>query len=156
MESKSSELAKVATDLLNDHRTGVLSTQSIKHPGFPYASVVPYALSETGGPLFLMSSLATHTRNLKANGSSSLLVAPNSDDPLSDGRVTLIGTVSPVGDAHIEEAKSLYLNTHPKSEQWINFGDFAMYQLEPIDVYIVAGFGNMGWISPNDLNAKIL
>ena len=158
MESKSAELAKTAVDLLRSHQTGVLSTHSLKHPGFPYASVVPYAISGSSNnsrPLFLMSSMATHTKNLKANGSAALLVAPNSNDPLSAGRVTLIGTVTQIEDAQTEAAKSLYVNAHPQAQQWASFGDFAMYQLELVDIYIVAGFGNMGWVSPSDLESQL-
>ena len=99
--------------------------------------------------------MATHTKNLKANGSAALLVAPDSNDPLSAGRVTLIGTVTQIEDAQTEAAKSLYVNAHPQAQQWASFGDFAMYQLELVDIYIVAGFGNMGWVSPSDLESQL-
>src|SRR5438445_6339463 len=71
-------------------RTGTLATLSRKHPGHPFASVMPYALDERGRPLILISSMAMHTQNLVADARASLLVAqPTAGDPLAAGRVTL-------------------------------------------------------------------
>src|SRR5215470_11626125 len=48
-------------------RTGTLSTLSRRQPGHPFGSLMPYALDATGRPLFLISTLAMHTRNLDAD-----------------------------------------------------------------------------------------
>jgi len=55
-------------------RTGSLATLSRRHPGHPFASVMPYALDADGRPLFLISSMAMHTQNLEADARASLLV----------------------------------------------------------------------------------
>src|SRR5438874_494982 len=70
-------------------RTGTLATLSRRHPGHPFASVMPYALDDAGRPVFLISSMAMHTQNLEADARASLLVMqPDwTGDPLAAGPV---------------------------------------------------------------------
>jgi Pyridoxamine 5'-phosphate oxidase len=44
-----------------------LSTLSRKHPGFPFGSLMPFALDSAGWPIFLISNMAMHTQNLRAD-----------------------------------------------------------------------------------------
>src|ERR1700755_3589887 len=53
---------------------GTLSTISRKHPGFPFGSLMPFALDSSGLPLFLISHMAMHTLNLKTDPRCSLFV----------------------------------------------------------------------------------
>src|SRR6201997_1456681 len=53
---------------------GTLSTLSRKHLGFPFGSLMPFALDPAGRPLFLISNMAMHTQNLKADPRCSLFV----------------------------------------------------------------------------------
>ena len=87
--------AERARTLVHRARTGTLATLSRRHPGHPFASLMPYALDETGRPIFLISSMAIHTQNLAGDPRASLFVAePDwSGDPLAAGRITLMGTV---------------------------------------------------------------
>src|SRR5437762_6152283 len=82
-----------ARTLVHLGETGTLATLSRRHPGHPFASIMPYALDAEGRPLFLISSMAMHTQNLEADGRASLLVTQpgTSGDPLAAGRVTLMG-----------------------------------------------------------------
>ena len=48
-------------------RSGALATLSRKHAGYPFASVMPYALDDEGRPLVLISTMAMHTQNLEAD-----------------------------------------------------------------------------------------
>src|SRR5687768_15780503 len=66
--------------LLQQERIGTLATNSRQHPGFPFASVMPYALVANGAPLFLISSMAIHTQNLVADPRASLLVMQSGGD----------------------------------------------------------------------------
>src|SRR5580658_6501196 len=65
-----------------------LSTLSRKHPGFPFGSLMPFALDPAGRPIFLISNMAMHTHNLKNDPRCSLFVAqPSVDgDPLGAAR----------------------------------------------------------------------
>src|ERR1700722_365933 len=66
----------------------MLSTLSRKHAGFPFGSLMPYALDAEGRPLFLISNMAMHTQNLKASPQASLFVAQTTadGDPLGAAR----------------------------------------------------------------------
>src|SRR6266436_9376825 len=107
-------------------RLGSLSTLSRKQPGFPFGSVMPYALDAYGRPIFLISTMAMHTQNLQADSRASLLVTqPDaSGDPLGASRVTLVGNVLPAPDAEVAEARKLYLSRYANSQHWVDFEDF--------------------------------
>src|SRR6185503_8992135 len=53
--------AERARTLAHLGRTGTLATLSRRHPGHPFASVMPYALDAAGAPLVLISTMAMHT-----------------------------------------------------------------------------------------------
>src|ERR1700678_4238059 len=106
--------AERARTLLHLGRVGSLSTLSRKRPGFPFGSLMPFALDGAGRPVFLISTMAMHTQNLQQDGRASLLVTQPeaSGDPLGAGRVTLVGNVSLVPAAEVGEARGLYLEHH--------------------------------------------
>jgi putative heme iron utilization protein len=120
--------------------------------GYPFASVTPYAVDERGRPIFLISQLAVHTKNLTDDPKASLLVYDPAaeQDPLTSARLNLMGEVRPVPEGDVEAARALYIQQHPSSEQWMDFADFGLYRLEVQDVYYVGGFGEMGWVSKQD------
>ena len=132
-------------------RTGSLATLSRKHPGHPFASIMPYALDDRGRPLLLISTMAMHTQNLIADPRASLLVAqPTSGDPLAAGRVTLLGEARPVAEAELAAVRAAYLGRHEKAGYWVDFGDFGFWRIEPLDVYVVGGFAAMDWVTADD------
>jgi putative heme iron utilization protein len=144
---------KVRT-LLASERLGTLATQSVHHPGWPFASVMPYALDENAAPLFLISTMAIHTQNLVADPRTSLLVMQSGagSDPLGSPRATLLGNAVRI-DAVSESLRATYLERHPSARYWIDFSDFAFFRLDVTDVYFVGGFGVMGWVSADDYRA---
>jgi hypothetical protein len=109
---------------------------------------MPYALDETGRPLFLISSMAVHTQNLAGDPRASLFVAePDwAGDPLAAGRVTLMGAVEPVPAEARAEARAAYLARHANAQYWVDFEDFSFHRLEIADLYFVGGFAAMDWI----------
>src|ERR1700685_4442451 len=133
-------------------RLGSLSTLSRKQPGFPFGSVMPYGLDEQGLPIFLISTMAMHTQNLKADARASLLVTQNDidRDPLGSSRVTLVGNALPVSEAEVAAARKVYLRRHANSKYWVDFEDFSFYRLDVVDVYYVGGFGVMGWVPASE------
>jgi putative heme iron utilization protein len=133
-------------------RIGSLSTWSRKQPGFPFGSVMPYALDEHGRPILLISTMAMHTQNLQADPRASLLVTqPDaSGDALGASRVTLIGHTATIPRADVPEARQLYLSRYANSQYWVDFDDFSFYRMDLVDVYYVGGFGVMGWVSASD------
>lgn len=127
-------------------RTGALATLSRRHPGHPFASVMPYALDVRGRPLFLISSMAMHTQNLDGDPRASLLIAqPDwSGDPLAGARLTLMGRAARVDPA---DARDAYLAVHANARSWVDFEDFAFWRLEVEDLYFVGGFAAMDWVT---------
>ena len=144
--------AERARTLVHLGRVGSLSTLSRKQPGFPFGSVMPYGLDEQGRAIFLISTMAMHTQNLKADARASLLVTQDDagGDPLGASRVTLVGNVVPIAKTEVGIARSLYLGRHANSRYWVDFEDFSFYGMDLVDIYFVGGFGVMGWISASE------
>ena len=141
--------AERARTLMHLGRIGTLSTPSRKQPGFPFGSLMPYALDAEGRPIFLVSTMAMHTQNLQADPRASLFVTEPgaSGDPLGSSRVTLIGSVSRIPEPELADARTLYLSRYVDSKYWVDFDDFSFYRMDVLDVYYVGGFGVMGWVA---------
>ena len=136
-------------------RTGSLATLSRRHPGHPFASVMPYALDADGRPLFLISSMAMHTQNLEADARASLLITQPewTGDPLAAGRLTLMGAAARVPNAETAAARAAYLARHERARYWADFEDFSLWRLEVADLYFVGGFAAMDWVTAADYRA---
>ena len=110
---------------------------------------MPYALDESGRPLFLISTMAMHTHNLQADPRASLLVTqPDwSGDPLAAGRLTLMGEAHRLDGAGVADARAAYLARHERAAYWVDFDDFGFWRLDVLDVYFVGGFAAMDWVT---------
>jgi len=138
--------------LLHLNSLATLSTLSRRQPGFPFGSLMPYALDDAGRPLFLISNMAMHTQNLKADPRASLFVTqPAADgDPLGAARATLIGNILQVPGEDKAAVRELYLARHENSRYWVDFADFSFFRMDILDIYYVGGFGVMGWVTATD------
>jgi len=145
-------LAERARTLAAIARIGSLSTHSRKFAGFPFGSMMPFAIDPRGNPVFFVSSMAMHTQNLLQDERASLLITqPDAaDDPLGAGRLTLVGSARV---AQPEEVSELYLARHENARYWKDFSDFAYYRLEVAGVYFIGGFGVMGWVPAEEYAA---
>lgn len=141
--------AERARTLIDDLKTGSLASLALEPAGYPYASFVTFALGK-GEPLFLISRIAEHTRNLSADPRASLLVHESGNaDPLANGRVTLIGRCSklPRTDA---AARAAFLAVHPSAAYYVDFEDFDFWRLSLEAVRYIGGYGRMSWVSADD------
>jgi hypothetical protein len=113
---------------------------------------MPFALDSAGRPVFLISNMAMHTQNLKADSRCSLFITQTAadGDPLGAARATLVGNAEPVPDGEIASIRETYLARHENSRYWVDFADFSFFRLHPIDLYYVGGFGVMGWVEARD------
>jgi hypothetical protein len=135
--------------LLHDNGQGALATHSQCMPGYPFASVLPFALDEAHCPVFLISGLAEHTRNVRADGRASLVVQPSEHtEPEASARLTLIGDVTPLGEDPLFTRR--YLRFQPGGDRYLNLGDFGFFRFRPRRLRLVAGFGQMGWIGEEE------
>ena len=141
--------AERARDLVARARMGALSTVSRRRPGHPFGSVAPYSSDGRGRPVFLISGLALHTKNLEADPRASLLVAePDAvEETLAAPRVTLMGEARRLAPAELTAERARYLERHPTAAAWVDFADFSFWRLEVTEVYFVGGFGAMDWIA---------
>lgn len=146
-------LAERARTLMQIGGPSSLSTMSVKHPGYPFGSVMPYAIDESGNPIVLISQMAMHTKNLRAEPRATLLVAEQSGSPLGSGRISVMGDFSKVEESETERVAAVYFEAHPESRQWAGFGDFEFYKMKVKDVYHIGGFGVMGWATAHDYAA---
>lgn len=131
--------------LLRQSCSGALGTQSVAMPGFPFVSAVPFVADAIGRPVFLISGLAEHTKNLIANPRASLLVTEGEGVSLAQARLTLLGRVLPL---ELDEAsRQRYVRYSPESALYLELGDFRFFRLEPEKARFIGGFGRMGWIA---------
>lgn len=142
--------AATARRLLRGAETAMLATQLIGEAGsWPYGSAVLAASDCRGRPLFLLSDLAEHSRNLEESPRASLLIGPEGPgDPLERPRVTLLGEVRP---CPAEDAEGRYLRRFPQATLYKDFKDFRFYRLEIARGHLIAGFGRISWIAAEDL-----
>lgn len=136
--------------LLHEATYGVLATQSAQLPGYPFASILPFVLDEQHHPVFLISGLAEHTKNLLMDPRASFLVAsPDGHHVLTAARLTLIGDAEQFDVS--QEMVARYLRYQPDAKQYLDLGDFAFFRFTPRSARYVAGFGEMGWIDEEGL-----
>jgi len=141
-----------AKKLLREGRSGALATL-VAGSGDPYCSLVNVATAVDGAPLLLLSKLALHTKNLLADARVSLMLDERKEgDPLEGARVMLMGTCAKDSDPSSGPA---YLRRHPEAGMFANFADFAFYRMEIARAHLVAGFGRIVDLKPQDVRTDI-
>jgi putative heme iron utilization protein len=143
----SKEAAEIR-EMLARERSGLLSTLSVKEPGWPFGSITPYAQLESGQPIILISEIAEHTKNLRHDARVSLLVQDSGAlaRPQAGARVTLLGYAMPVPPPYLEHARQLYLGLFPDSAGYFEAHDFSLYTLMTTQIRYIGGFGDIHWV----------
>ena len=137
-----------AKKLLRETRSGALATLT-PGSGDPYCSLVNVASAPDGSPLLLLSRLAVHTGNLLADPRISLMLDERKEgDPLEGARVMLMGTAAVTEDP---QARRRYLARQPEAEMFAGFADFAFYRVTLNAAHLVAGFGRIVDLQPDDI-----
>lgn len=132
-------------------KTGTLCTLAKEPAGYPYGSFVTFAMAG-GDPVFFISELAEHTKNLHLDARASLLVAEGGEgDPLANGRVTLLGRCRRVeAGPERDAARDAYLGAHPNAAYYIDYSDFAFWRLAVEGVRYIGGYGRMSWVEVDE------
>lgn len=141
-----------ARRLLRARHTAALATLSLRLAGHPFASSVDYFTDHAGRPVFLISGLAEHSRNIAADPRISLLVQGASSDVQASPRLTVAGKASGISAAEAARLKTRYLRYFPAAAQYFAL-DFFFCRLEPSHLRYVGGFGVARWIAPGDFLA---
>lgn len=147
--------ARLARSLLRRSRQGALATL-VPGSGDPYCSLVNVASHCDGSPILLISRLALHTRNILDDPRVSLMLDERAEgDPLEGARIMLAGRAEQAGDADEAALRRRYLNAHPSAEAFVNFKDFAFFKVRPLGVHLVAGFGRIVDLAPEQFLTDI-
>ncbi len=148
-------MANIGTEaraLLLRNYQGILSTNSLEMDGYPFGSVVPYCLDQTGTPIILISQIAQHTKNILADPKVSLItIEQGVDDVQIGGRLTWIADVKTLQDEESEAAADRYYQYFPQSRNFHKVHDFDFYRLELVRARYIAGFGKIHWIEPEKI-----
>src|SRR6266508_5391260 len=139
---------QAAKKLMREARGGALATL-MAGSGDPYCSLVNVASAADGAPLLLISQLAVHTKNIAADPRISLMLDERKEgDPLQGARVMLMGTTAATDDADVRRR---YLLRQPEAEMFADFPDFAFYRMTLKRAHLVAGFGRIVDLAPQEL-----
>jgi hypothetical protein len=146
-ESRTAAIAD-AKRLMRLSRTAALAT--LGAGGAPLTTWVGCASDFDGAPLFLISTLAQHTKDLAGDARGSLLLTspPDRGDPLNHPRLTVGGPILPHPDPH---ARKRYLQRNPKAKLYASFSDFAVYRMRIEAVHFNGGFGRADRLVPADI-----
>lgn len=153
--AQAEEVKKVSSEarafkMMQKHNMAMVATV-VKEKGehLPFSSIMGYALDEKGRPFVFISDLAVHTDNINKNPNVSLMifVADKDGNVFNGARVTFNGKFKKIEDEEaIKKLRKSYLNKHEDAEEFIDFGDFNFYVLEPDDIYFIGGFGDIGYL----------
>jgi putative heme iron utilization protein len=147
--------SRMARALLRRSRQGALATLA-PGSGDPYCSLVNVASHSNGSPILLISRLALHTRNILADPRVSLMLDERAEgDPLEGARIMLAGQAEQAGGTEEEVLRRRYLNAHPSAEAFVNFKDFSFFKIRPAGAHLVAGFGRIVDLKPEQFLTEI-
>lgn len=148
-------LAEEARAFLKSTQKGILSTFSVKYPGYPFGSVAPFVLNHQSEPILLISTIAEHTKNIQQNPNVSLVVFANEEDLQANARLTLMGTALPCPKEN-SVLRDRYLRFMPQASQYFDMHDFEFYRIQISSARYIAGFGRMGWIDGETFSGEDL
>jgi len=141
-------------DLLRRAPAATLTSLSRRHPGWPAASFVPFALDADGAPLVLLSEIAEHTRNLDADGRCCFFVAEApGEDVRATPRLAIYGTARRLPAAEAANARDVYLGRHPAAAPLLDL-DFRLWKVEVAEAQWVGGFAAARWLTAAQLAAS--
>ena len=160
---------------------GTLSTISVREEisGFPFGSIVPFALDEEGRPFILIAEMAAHTHNLIGSNNSCLLVShPNPEgDPQSNWRISVIGKMKrlvserqrenlsadkfvnslQISTEYQDQLLSRYVERVPSAENYLTTHHFNFWRFEEIStVRYIAGFGKICWVPSDEVHEAMI
>lgn len=129
-------------------RTATLAT--VGEGGAPLATLVAVTDDGGGRPLFLLSGLAEHTRNLRARAEASVLISAEAGPSMDRPRVTLSGRIVWLEGEEAAAAKARFTATHEEAKVWVTLSDFAAARLEVGSVRFVGGFARAQSLTATD------
>jgi len=142
----------IPSEFIRSQHYGVLSTHSLSEQGYPFGSLTPYIITADGDIAIFISHLAEHTHNIQANPKVSLTIfnPDDSNNPSSGARISSLADAEMAQD-EIQLRKD-YLQRFPDSEVILSLPGFNFYLLKLVKIRLVAGFGKVKWLTPEQLS----
>jgi putative heme iron utilization protein len=166
--ARTSEIAARARQWLLSTSNAVLCTRCSDDEmlDWPFGSLAPFALGETGAPIILVSEIAEHTRNLARDSRAALFVQdPEAEgDPQASWRLTVMGRARRLlaksdersvpgadGAIRLDEAElaavhARYSARVPDAPRYFEAHRFGYWQIEPQRTRAIGGFGAIHWL----------
>lgn len=147
------EIAAEARKLVRESVKASLATLD-SPTGAPYASLITLATDAAGAPVFLISTLARHTRNLVHDPRAAILIdgtgagGAAGGDPLQGARLTLSGRAEKTADP---AARRRFLARQAQAGFYADFPDFSFWTLHLEGAHFIGGFGRIVDLAPEDL-----
>jgi putative heme iron utilization protein len=142
-ETSSEELIQDIHILWSESFHGLLSTHSVKYPGYPFGSLLPICRDPQGYPLLLIAHLAQHTRNLDANPLCSLTLSEKGDGDVQQlARLTCLASAESISSTSAAER---YFRYYPSARLYHKELNFNFYRLTIQQFYYIGGFGSARW-----------
>ncbi len=131
-------------------RAGLATTLARDGDAWPYGSLVLIAVDHDASPLLLLSDLADHTHNIKADPRVALLFDGTAGwrDPLAGPRVSVLGRARRSDDPRL---LARFVARHEGAEVYAGFKDFHLYRVAMERAHLVAGFGAIHWLAREEV-----
>ncbi|CAG9461792.1 unnamed protein product [Pedinophyceae sp. YPF-701] len=127
----------------------VMGEMHHRRAGYPFGTVVDFAVDGAGCPVFCLSPLGIHTRNILEDPRCSLVVQMPGWSGLANASVTLFGDVYQLPRELEDKAADLlaFKMTGKEAQgKWVS-GGYLFFRMHHItDVYFVGGFGTQQWV----------
>ncbi|MEW5299447.1 MAG: hypothetical protein WDW36_002465 [Sanguina aurantia] len=134
------------------HLCTMMSGMHHRRAGYPFGTLVDFAVDGAGYPVFCLSPLAIHARNIVEEPKCSLVVQMPGWIGLANARVTIFGDVRQLPAELQASARDIFIAKHAneRKERWVS-GNFVYFRMDRIvDIYFVGGFGTVQWIVPSE------
>ena len=137
-----------ARALFDRQQHGVLCSGHHGLGGWPFGSIVPYAVLPEGDAVVFLSDLAEHTKNLCRDGRVCLFVADPAAAarPQAGARVAILARAARPPREQVAAVEACYFARFPSAAAMREAHGFDVWQLEVDAVRWIAGFGAMGWL----------
>jgi putative heme iron utilization protein len=139
-------------DAIKLAKKGKLAALGTDLKGSPFVSVAPVALDDKGRPFLYLSSMAAHTKNLKAKADASLMISKEDKENIfNSARLSFVGKMKLVEDEkEVAELKKVFFDRYPEAKDFEELHDFGFYRMEVEKLHYIGGFGDIRWIDGKD------
>jgi len=141
--------ANLARNFVTTGRYGLLSTISASQGGFPFGSITPYDVTETGELIIYVALISEHYKNLHADkrGSMCIFHPLSTSDPQAYARATVLAEFSVVEPEKREATNARYEARFPGAINYEITHGFVFMRGTPVKIRWIGGFGNIAWLS---------